>query len=88
MLDKLWQLYCQICKFWQTSAYPRLFTDTQANITPAISKLAKAKQLVVNEFIALNLALGGFKAFGDSTVIDGVPLNYPAFTRLTLSGSI
>ncbi|MBC9909758.1 hypothetical protein [Chitinophaga varians] len=125
LLDTLWQLFTQICKFWQTTdkpeamksdflifisnrieidvrylaeyvnygevireltdelgeaaAFRRLFTDTAANITPAFTNLARAKQLVVNELIALNLALGGFKTFGDPTVAQGVPLNYPGY---------
>jgi hypothetical protein len=125
VLDKLWQLYAEICKFWETvedpadmkadflvfisnrietdlrylieyvnyaevidelikefgaeTAFKKLFTDTQANITPAFTNMARAKQLVVNEFIALNLALGGFRTFGDPSVPQGVPLNYPGY---------
>jgi hypothetical protein len=44
--------------------YKKLFTDAQANISPPTTKLARARQLVSNEFVALQLALGGFKAFG------------------------
>lgn len=63
----------------EEAAFERLFTDAQANITPAYSNLARAKQLVVNELIALNLSLGGFATFGDPSVSDGIPLNYPGF---------
>lgn len=125
MRGKLWQLYCNICEFWQTTddpsfmrsdlfvfisnriesntkymaeyanyievidelieesgdkqAYVKLFTDPLGNITPPVSKLARAKQFVVNEFISLNLALGGFKTFGNPNVADGILLNYPGF---------
>lgn len=60
-------------------AFKKLFTDPQANITPPITNLARAKQYVVNEFISLNLALGSFKTFGDPSVANGIPINYPGF---------
>lgn len=123
--EELWQLYIQICKFWQTTdhpermksdlfvfinnrieidnrynfyyqvyteviaelkakygdeqAYVQLFTDPQGNITPPTTLLAYVKQFVVNEFISLNLSLGGFKTFGYANVPDGMPLNYPGY---------
>jgi hypothetical protein len=125
LIDTLWQLYAQICKFWQTTSNPepmkpdflifisnrievdvrylaeyvnygdvikeltlelgeeqafvKLFTGQEANITPAFSNISRAKQFVVNELIALDLSLGGFRTFGDPAVRDGVPLNYPGY---------
>jgi hypothetical protein len=125
LIDQLWQLYTQICAFWQTcedpsgarqellsfvsnrievdirylaeyvnygtvieelinelgtsAAYKRLFIDASGNLIPPITNFGRAKQFVVNEFIALSLALGGFKVFGDMTVPQGSPLNYPGF---------
>jgi len=63
----------------EDEAYHTLFTDPSGNITPPFTNFARAKQFVVNEFIYLNLSLGGFKTFGDPTVTDGVPLNYPGY---------
>ena len=48
----------------ERKAYEKLFTDPKAGISPPKTKFARARQLVSNEFIALQLALGGFKAFG------------------------
>src|ERR1700742_2411347 len=44
-------------------AYQRLFTDKDAN-TLMTSPLAVTRQMVSNEFIALQLCLGGFKVGG------------------------
>lgn len=52
------------CQLGEESAYQKLFTDPQANIPPAKTHLARARQRVSNEFITLALAVGGFKAFG------------------------
>lgn len=46
------------------AGYEKLFTDPQAMISPPTTKLARARQLVSNELVALQLSLGGFKAFG------------------------
>lgn len=46
------------------NAYETLFTDYFANIAPPTTRLARARQLVSNEFVTLQLALGGFKVFG------------------------
>lgn len=53
-------------------AYRKLFTDPLANINPPVSRIARVRQRVSNEFAALWLALGGFKVFGS-------PLNYPGY---------
>lgn len=45
-------------------AYEFLFTDQDANKAPPETPVAVVRQNIVNEFIALQLALGGFKAFG------------------------
>lgn len=45
-------------------AYELLFTDASANQSPPETPMAVTKQMVVNEFIALQLCLGGFKAYG------------------------
>ncbi|RBL89740.1 hypothetical protein [Chitinophaga flava] len=63
----------------EEAAFQKLFTDAAANITPAFTNLARAKQLVVNELIALNLSLGGFKTFGNPAIAQGVPINYPGY---------
>ncbi len=60
-------------------AFNKLFTDYEANLMPPVSKLARARQMVVNELIGLNLALGGFKGFGDSAVPGSFPVNYPGY---------
>ncbi|MEZ4785261.1 MAG: hypothetical protein R3F28_14465 [Candidatus Kapaibacterium sp.] len=53
-----------ISELGEAEAYKKLFTDPSANISPPTTKLARARQLVSNEFVALQLALGGFKTFG------------------------
>lgn len=55
-----------------SNAYIKLLTDPAANISPPTTRLARARQLVSNEFISLYLSLGGFKHFGSN-------LNYPGF---------
>lgn len=44
--------------------YAFLFTNNLANEAPPDTPLQWTRQLVSNEFVALQLALGGFKAFG------------------------
>lgn len=44
--------------------YEKLFTDPFANQPNPVTRLARARRLVSNEFVLLQLALGGFKAFG------------------------
>ena len=53
-----------IAELGEEQGYRKLFTDAHANIAPPSTKLARARQMVSNEFVALQLALGGFKAFG------------------------
>jgi hypothetical protein len=52
-------------------AYEFLFTDAAANQTPPSTLLALTRQKVSNEFIALQLSLGGCLAFGAT--------NYPGY---------
>lgn len=44
--------------------YEFLFTDPTATKTPPLTPLAITRQKVANEFIALQMSLGGFLAFG------------------------
>jgi len=53
-------------------AYEFLFTDPNANIAPPQTPLHITRQLVSNEFIALQLSLGGFKEFTGA-------INYPGY---------
>lgn len=55
----------------EDATYEFLFTDAQANVAPPTTPLALARQKVSNEFVALQMALGGFLAFG--------ALNYPGY---------
>ncbi|MGM9480239.1 hypothetical protein ACS5PN_03500 [Roseateles sp. NT4] len=55
----------------EDAAYEFLFTDAQANLAPPSTPLALTRQKVSNEFVALQMALGGFLAFG--------ALNYPGY---------
>jgi hypothetical protein len=55
----------------ESAAYEYLFTDPLLNESPPVSPAALVRQLVSNEFIALQLALGGFLAFGAT--------NYPGY---------
>jgi len=53
-------------------AYQELFTNTVAGTeTPPQTPMGIARQRVSNEFVSLQLALGGFMAFG--------AVNYPGF---------
>jgi len=52
--------------------YEKLLTGPFANVNPPQSRLARARQRVANEFIKLQLALGGFKRFGSDK-------NYPGY---------
>ena len=63
-----------ITELGEKDAYKKLFTDPVANMSPPMTKLARVRQLVSNEFIILQLALGGFKAFSSG---DGA--NYPGY---------
>lgn len=51
-------------KLGEEQAYLFLFTDGEVNIPPPETLIAIARQKVANEFMALQLSLGGFKAFG------------------------
>ncbi len=53
-----------VADYGDPAGYRKLFTDPQANLAPPTTRMARARQLVSNEFVALQLALGGFKAFG------------------------
>ncbi len=53
-------------------AYEHLFTNPEANNPPIQSSLQIARQLVSNEFISLQLSLGGFKEFTGA-------INYPGY---------
>ncbi len=44
--------------------YEKLFTDPYANQPNPVTRLARARKMVSNEFVLLHLALGGFKSFG------------------------
>ena len=58
----------------EKAAYKKLFTDPAAGIAPPMTKLARVRQMVSNEFIVLQLALGGFKEFSS-----GEGANYPGY---------
>jgi len=53
-----------VAELGEENGYRKLFTDPEANISPPATRLARARQRVSNEFVALQLALGGFKALG------------------------
>jgi hypothetical protein len=48
----------------EEAAYALLFTDPGALETPPRTPLALVRQCVSNEFVAWQLALGGFKSWG------------------------
>jgi hypothetical protein len=48
----------------EEGAFVRLLTDPLANLSPPATRRARARQRVSNELVALQLSLGGFKAFG------------------------
>ncbi len=68
-------------------AYKYLFTDRDLAQTPPETLIALTRQLVANEFMALQLSLGSFKAFGATNYcgyiggayIPGQPLPYRPF---------
>ena len=68
-------------------AYEYLFTDRDAAKTPPETLIALTRQVVANEFMALQLSLGGFKAFGaknycgyiGGAYIPGQPAPYRTF---------
>lgn len=51
-------------QYGEDQAYVFLFTDADAAKAPPETPLALTRQKVANEFMALQLSLGGFKAFG------------------------
>lgn len=51
-------------QYGEDQAYVYLFTDVDAAKAPPETPLALTRQKVANEFMALQLSLGGFKAFG------------------------
>jgi hypothetical protein len=53
------------------AAFQHLFTDAQANASPPTTPIGITRQKVSNEFVALQMALGGFLSFG--------ALNYPGY---------
>lgn len=53
-----------IAEHGEQKAYEIIFTDPLANQPPAESRLAITRQKVSNEFVTLQLSLGGFKDFG------------------------
>jgi hypothetical protein len=53
-----------IAEHGEEAAYARLFTDPGAGQAPPKTALALVRQRVSNEFVAWQLALGGFKAWG------------------------
>jgi hypothetical protein len=53
-----------VAELGEQGGYRKLFTDPEANLSPPATRLARARQRVSNEFVALQLALGGFKALG------------------------
>lgn len=50
----------------------KLLTDVTGNVQPPLTRLARARQFVSNEFVQLFLSLGGFKKYGS-------PLNYQGY---------
>ncbi len=50
----------------------RLLTDVVGSVQPPLTRLARARQFVSNEFVQLFLSLGGFKKYGS-------PLNYQGY---------
>jgi hypothetical protein len=48
----------------ENAGYGELFTSDAAAQAPPTTPLALTRQSVSNEFVALQMALGGFKAFG------------------------
>lgn len=75
-----------IAELGEEEAYRKLFTDAGANQAPPTTPLQVARQLVSNEFVALQLAMGGFKAFGAENYcgyfgganVPGAPVPYRA----------
>lgn len=71
----------------EDKAYEFLFTDKDAAKTPPETLIALTRQKVANEFMALQLSLGGFKAFGAENYcgyigganIPGQPAPYRSF---------
>ncbi|MEW5757528.1 MAG: hypothetical protein AB1810_14630 [Pseudomonadota bacterium] len=53
-----------VSEYGEQDGYRRLFTDSAGLISPPTTALAITRQKVSNELIALQLAVGGFKAFG------------------------
>jgi hypothetical protein len=53
-----------IAEYGEEQAYELLFTDADAAKSPPETPVALTRQAVANEFMAWQLALGGFKAWG------------------------
>jgi hypothetical protein len=51
-------------QYGEVEGYHHLFTDPDAMKSPPATPLALTRQKVSNEFVSLQLAVGGFKAFG------------------------
>ena len=56
----------------EQEAYAFLLTNPEANNPPPQTPLQRARQLVANEFITLQISLGGFKDFTGA-------INYPGY---------
>lgn len=57
-------LHRMIEQYGKEETYKKIFTDPFANTPPVDSDLSIVRQKVSNEFISLQLSLGGFKDFG------------------------
>lgn len=53
-----------VARHGEDQAYALLFTDAEAGRSPPETPVALTRQKVANEFMAWQLALGGFKAWG------------------------
>jgi len=76
-----------IATYGEDQAYEFLFTDADAAKSPPETPIAVTRQNVANEFIAWQLALGGFKAWGAINYcgyigggnVPGMPVPYRTF---------
>jgi hypothetical protein len=53
-----------ITEYGEKEAFTRLFLGNGIPIGPPLTRLAHAKQYVVDEFIRVNIVAGGFRSFG------------------------
>ncbi|WP_175611296.1 hypothetical protein [Mycobacterium sp. SP-6446] len=60
-VEVIWEL---VAELGEEKGFRKFFTDRQANVSPPETRLAPVRQHVSNEFVSLQLALGGFKTFG------------------------